>query len=231
MLESSCLSVRGVDAGSFLQSQLTGDVGQLAGIPVLSAWCNAKGRVIALFRIRRENDGYRLARPTELADDVSKRLLMFRFRAKVDISVEEAGAEDLGVAPGIDYDAWRLELVEAGIPWIGQAQSEEFTPHMLNLDLLGAVSFDKGCYPGQEIVARTHYRGATKRRLRRFTATRTHREGSKVQSGERDAGDVVNVAGNSLLAVVPVAGSDFSIDGDPLSGEALPYLLDAPEKD
>lgn len=228
MLENSCLFVTGDDAGSFLQSQLTGDIERLDVEPQLSAWCSAKGRVIVLFRIRRiKDEGYRLALPAELAESVEKRLLMFRFRARVDVLLEEASAEDLGVAADMNYASWRQGLIETGIPWVGKAQSEEFTPHMLNLDLLGAVSFDKGCYPGQEIVARTHYRGATKRRLRRFTAGREHSEGSKVQSGERDAGEIVNVAGTSILAVVPVAGSDFSIDGDPLTGEALPYSLEA----
>ena len=48
------------------------------------------------------------------------------------------------------------------------SQSENYTPHMLNLDLLGAISFDKGCYTGQEIIARTQFLGNSKRRLMRY---------------------------------------------------------------
>ena len=227
MPENACLVLSGEDRASFLQSQLTSDVDSVGDKPALSAWCSAKGRVIALFRIRQADDTFRLALPSELVDSVEKRLMMFRFRARVDFARDEATPDDLGVAEGTDYAAWRQSLVDSGIPWIGERQSEEFTPHMLNLDLLGAVSFDKGCYPGQEIVARTQFRGATKRRLRRFTAGRQHSEGSKVQSGDRDAGDVVNVVGTSILAVVPVAGTGFSIDGDPLTEETLPYSLEA----
>ncbi|MGR9085793.1 MAG: CAF17-like 4Fe-4S cluster assembly/insertion protein YgfZ [Gammaproteobacteria bacterium] len=60
---------------------------------------------------------------------------------------------------------WRFLDLMAGIPWINAATSEEFIPQMLNLDRLGGISFNKGCYTGQEIVARTHYLGKTKRAL------------------------------------------------------------------
>ena len=94
-------------------------------------------------------------------------------------------------------------------------------------DLIGAVDFEKGCYPGQEIVARTHYRGASKRRLFRFSAAAPPEEGAKVQAGDRDVGDVVNVAGSQLLAVVPVDATGLSVEGADLTPEALPYALDA----
>ena len=67
-----------------------------------------------------------------------------------------------------DPARWRLEDIRAGIPRIGQAMSEEFLPQMLNLDLLDGISFNKGCYTGQEIVARTHYLGSLKRRMYRL---------------------------------------------------------------
>jgi folate-binding protein YgfZ len=58
--------------------------------------------------------------------------------------------------------------VAAGEPEVFAATSEEFVGQMLNLDLLGAIAFDKGCYTGQEVIARAHYRGRVKRRLQRF---------------------------------------------------------------
>jgi len=61
--------------------------------------------------------------------------------------------------------AWRVGDIEAGLPWVQAATQERFIPQTLNLDLLGGVSFDKGCYPGQEVVARSHYRGTLKRRM------------------------------------------------------------------
>ena len=62
-------------------------------------------------------------------------------------------------------DYWRYLDLLAGIPWLTNDTSEEFIPQMLNLDELGAISFTKGCYTGQEIVARTHYLGKAKRSL------------------------------------------------------------------
>jgi folate-binding protein YgfZ len=99
-----------------------------------------------------------------------------------------------------------IARLQAGIPQIGAATSEKFTPHMLNLDLLGAVSFDKGCYPGQEIVARTHYLGDSRRRLGRFRlpADDGPSPGDKVVLGEGCKVDVVNAAGRELLGVAPV---------------------------
>lgn len=62
-------------------------------------------------------------------------------------------------------ELWRLEDISAGLPWFEVDQTESYTPHMLNLDTLGGISLDKGCYTGQEIVARTHYLGKNKRQL------------------------------------------------------------------
>ncbi|MDH3351553.1 MAG: hypothetical protein OEM51_08395, partial [Gammaproteobacteria bacterium] len=152
----------------------------------------------------------------ELTEEVVKRLTMFRFRARVEFAVTQTAPRQLGVKG--TFDTWQLENLRAGVPEILQAQSEKFTPHMLNLDLLGAVSVDKGCYPGQEIVARTHFRGTTKRRCLRFESSEPVSPGDKVFDGERDVGEVVNVIGNELLAVVPTDGTgmELSVGGIPL---------------
>lgn len=72
--------------------------------------------------------------------------------------------DNQGFQPG-DSDQWRYIDILSGIPWLTTGTSEEFIPQMLNLDLLGGISFNKGCYTGQEIVARTHYLGKAKRSL------------------------------------------------------------------
>jgi folate-binding protein YgfZ len=194
MLSISTLKVTGQDAAEFLQGQLTNDMRRLEEDPeMLAAWCNPKGRVIWFGTVWPIESGFGLSVLSEIAEDVVRRLTLFRFRAKVEFEIVDEGQT---VDPAF--------LVEHGYPYIGAVQSEQFTPHMLNLDQLAAISLDKGCYTGQEIVARTHYKGATKRRARRFEASGPVVEGSKVQLDGRDVGDVLNVAGNQLLAVVPV---------------------------
>jgi folate-binding protein YgfZ len=73
-----------------------------------------------------------------------------------------------GAAAAGSSDAWRLADIRAGLPQVYAATSEAFVAQMLNLDLLDGISFTKGCYTGQEIIARAHYRGQVKRRMRRF---------------------------------------------------------------
>ena len=68
-------------------------------------------------------------------------------------------------------EIWRRRAIAAGEPQVYGATSEEFVAQMLNLDALGAIAFDKGCYIGQEVIARAHYRGRVKRRMQRFVAS------------------------------------------------------------
>ena len=212
----STITVSGADAFEFLQGQLTNDLRLLdAEQTLLAAWCNPKGRVICLMTVATMPDGYSLAIPTDLTDDIIKRLTMFRFRSKVEFEVlPEPTAIDLS------------EQIEAGIPWIGLEQTEKFTPHMLNLDLLNAISFDKGCYTGQEIVARTHYKGATKRRTLAFESDSPVAVGDSVSDDDRETGTVLNVADKKLLAVVRTGDStdDLTVGSSGLRPIPLPYL-------
>jgi hypothetical protein len=220
----SRILVSGDDAFDFLQAQLTNDLRLLDARPqLLAAWCNPKGRVICILRVSRSDTAYKLLLPTELAESVLRRLAMFRFRSRVDFETAPATAEDLGIA-GTPAD-WLRDNLRAGRPEVWQAQSEEFTPHMLNLDLIGAISFDKGCYPGQEIVARTHYRGATRRRTHRFESSQPASPADRVSDGERDIGEVLNAIGTDLLAVIPSEKADepLTVDGAKLTHIPLEY--------
>ena len=238
----SSITVSGPDSFDFLQAQLTTDI---AAIPeaelqrsgrsghashvassdlVRSAWCNPKGRVICMPFLRKNADGYCLTIPTELVELVIQRMTMFRFRSKVEFAAQTASPEELGIETTVDN--WLLENLRGGIPEIWPLESEKFTPHMLNLDLLDIISLDKGCYPGQEIVARTHFRGASKRRCLRFESAEPLSPGDKVADGQRDVGEVVNAIGNDLLAVVPLDKKDIPLDvnGVALHNVALTYL-------
>lgn len=207
-LPYATIVVSGDDALEFLQGQLSADLRELENVDcLLSAWCNPKGRVISLLRVRAVDGGYALTLPADIVEVVLKRLSLFRFRSKVDFEARGVEPDDLGLG-GLDsaeFENWRLMNLRNGIAEIGADQTEHYTPHMLNLDLLGAISLDKGCYTGQEIVARTHYRGASKRRLHLFESSVPLAAGDKVSTGDRTVGTVVNAIGLELLAVVPDA--------------------------
>jgi hypothetical protein len=108
-------------------------------------------------------------------------------------------------APNADELEWTLQEIRAGRPLITAATQDQFVPQMVNYEKLGAVDFQKGCYPGQEIVARAQYRGQVKRRMVHAKAP----AGVVLQPGaEFNGGTVVDVApaegGAELLAVMPV---------------------------
>lgn len=280
------IDVSGDDAAAFLQGQLTQDLARLASVPGLpAAWCNAKGRVIAVMRlIGIAADRYGLVVPGAAVDALVERLSTFRLRARVDIKRRDEGwlskatrfpddlarLESLGLMPErtpfvarrrgdvvafelggatrcvelfgrpdafedlnlalcqeLDDGNWQAALVEAGVPHIEGATSEKFTAHMLNLDLLGAISFDKGCYTGQEVIARTQHLGQSKRRLLRYRlVSGVASPGVRLEYEGRDAGEVVSAAGPQLLAVVPLdlAGQTLSLAGNTATPLDLPYL-------
>ena len=100
--------------------------------------------------------------------------------------------------------AWILSDIAQGFPLVVQATSEHYVPQMVNLDKLGGVSFKKGCYPGQEIVARTHYLGKIKRHLYRVASAHPLTAGAEVRSS------VLNgQACGSLLTAAPDAEGNW----------------------
>jgi folate-binding protein YgfZ len=135
---------------------------------------------------------------------------------------------------------WRLEDIQVGIPSVGPAISEEFVPQMLNLDLLGGISFSKGCYTGQEIVARTHYLGNLKRRMFRLQSTGAiePEPGDPIYPARREtqsAGMVVVAAPaeqgtHQMLAVLNVAQAEHGDLWLRRSGDSKLSLLLLPQQ-
>lgn len=128
----------------------------------------------------------------------------------------------------LDDEAWRAARIRAGYVDIAATNSALYTPHMLNLDRCGAISFEKGCYTGQEIVARTEHRGRSKRRTLRFTCEAPGLvTGDKLVDGESEIGTVVNACGNECLAVVPLdaIGGPLTVRGHPAKPLPLPYAV------
>ena len=97
---------------------------------------------------------------------------------------------------GWSMEDWRLADIEAELPWIGEKTSGKFLAHSLNLDLSGAVSFTKGCYVGQEIIARMEHRGRPKRRMRRLRLPPEvdARSGARAEHPELGAVTVIGAA-------------------------------------
>jgi folate-binding protein YgfZ len=128
---------------------------------------------------------------------------------------------------------WHLESIRGGLPQVVAATHETFVAQMLNLDLLQGISFDKGCYTGQEIIARMHFRGQVKRRMLRFAvAGAPPAAGTRLVSNGDHAGDVVDSAttqnGSELLAVINLSQRDraLQIDGQAGTLEPLPLPYD-----
>lgn len=148
-------------------------------------------------------------------------------------SVAEVYAAEGDAIAGLADDAlsaedWQAARIRAGLPDPGPRSVGEFTPHMLNLERLGAVSFSKGCYTGQEIVARTQHLGKVKRRMFLVAAARGAplEEGADVLDPEgRRAGAIVTASGHEALAVLRQERAEqdglTSGDGEPLDVTAL----------
>ena len=132
----------------------------------------------------------------------------------IEIFGSERAFEDaeLSFDPAI-VDGQRASMkIRVGIAEINSENTEKYTPHMLNLDQQGAINFNKGCYTGQEVVARTENLGESKRRLMRYSCDAPDIAiGDKLSDGERDVGTVVNVSDTKLLAVTPVAAHEKTL--------------------
>lgn len=139
-----------------------------------------------------------------------------------------------GIEPAPVSD-WELDRIRLGEPEVYAATSETWIPQMLNLDLLGAVSFRKGCYPGQEIVARTQNLGRIKRRLFRYgvSGTSLPAPGATLFRAGTKVGEVVRCAEHAgageLLAVVNLDVAGMALEDESgavtCSPEPLPYAV------
>lgn len=300
------IAVAGADAATFLQGQLSNDLNAVTETrSQLSAWCNAKGRVLVLLRIHLHAGTYYLQLPRDQLEFTLQRLRMYVLRAQVSLTDVSATQIQLGITgpdaealltrtlgvpppttsysvvntqlaqapvsvltlPGVqprfavittpaaaqalqrqwaatttpaDSGLWSLLDIRAGLPTLHSATQDLFIPQMLNLDLIGALSFTKGCYPGQEIVARTHHLGAVKRRMYYACActAATPAPGTALHASHNGQaiGQVIAAAARSaeaveLLAVLPTADAVNQPvhlqepEGPLLRFLALPYTL------
>jgi folate-binding protein YgfZ len=136
-----------------------------------------------------------------------------------------------------DAQEWQAADLAAGLPWIASLTQDLFIPQTVNLELAGGVSFTKGCYPGQEVVARSHYRGTVKRRMaygrleETDTAAHPGVDVYDAKNAHEATGRVVDAAGGALLFETTLASlpeGDLRLgaaDGPRIRVLPLPYAL------
>jgi folate-binding protein YgfZ len=252
--ERAFVRASGPDAVSYLQSMVTNDVEAIApGGGTYALLLTPKARVIADLEVFRTGSDLVLACPPETVDDVLGTLLRARFRKQVVLEpagyalvwgeadgalaelVTPIGVERLlASAPNGDTapaEAWELARIEAGMPRFGHEFTPESMPAEAGLEDR-AISFTKGCYPGQEPVARLHYRGHANRGVRgvRFDGA-VAVPGAHVIVERADVGRVTSVADSPRFGPIGLAilrrevaeGAAGDADGTALTVAGLPF--------
>jgi len=192
----SLLKITGDDSHSFLQSQFTNDISKINPNEIqLNAYCQHQGKIMALLWVFARDNSLYISLPSDLKELVLSKLNMFKLMSRVDIEDISSITNQYGLidetcndcfkirnnlffhvsnkilGTNCNFDLWEKACIDNNLPEIYSSTSEQLTPQVLNLDINeSGVSFSKGCYPGQEVVARMHYLGKPKRRLFRFVS-------------------------------------------------------------
>lgn len=223
--DHGCILIAGPEAESFLQGQLTCDV---KNCPTLGGYCNTQGRLISLFYLFKNpepNDGYILECPLDILDTTLATLKKYAMFSKV--TFQNISDKSQSQTP-VEVDDWQTLDILAKIPQLTSKTQGLFLPHHLNLPELGAVSFKKGCYLGQEIIARMHYRSKIKKHLAILEVEPTDyplEPGSPLYSlsihTSEPVGHIVTIANNLILASMLDAALNTELRAGELTG---PYL-------
>jgi tRNA-modifying protein YgfZ len=213
--------VAGPDAADYLQRMVSNDVEALEiGATCDALLLTAKAKVIApLHVLRRADDDFLLSTEPELGDRVRHELVRMRFAAKAEIEPEEHVAWlVLGEGEVLDeqppgeevseeeFERWRIE---SGIPRWGAEIDETILPAEAGLDETH-ISFTKGCYPGQEPIARQRYRGKVNRQLRvlDLETEQVPAPGTELVHGDKKVGRITSAVPGLALAFVRVEVPD-----------------------
>lgn len=236
------ITIEGPDAVAFAQTQFASKVTSLTiGHWQFSAWLNPQGRVRVWFHLARlaEDRLLLLLRGGDAAALVES-LNGFRFRSKLTLDADDNRELATGPAmplfdldtqsermtigcgthrmelvdPGNGDELWRVPQLREGWPWLSNDALEHWLPPALSLQRLQAVVTDKGCYPGQEIVARMHYRNAHKQHLHRVTLSQPAAAGHVLRMNGNELGRLVNVviAPTGIEALAVLRDDAFAVD-------------------
>jgi folate-binding protein YgfZ len=235
--------VAGPDAEDFLQRMLSNDVTEA---PCRAMLLTPKARLIApLVVVRRGDEDFLLLTEPSLGEAVSATLLRARFAAKVEIEPEqhtsvvvfgedggipndelgEPGSEllDAGVAPTLTADEVERTRIESGTPAWGKELDDTILPAEAGLDATH-VSFTKGCYPGQEPIARLHHRGKVNRSLRALEVAGAE-PGDEIRHGEKVVGRITSAVADRALGYVRVevpVDAELAVGSQAKTARALP---------
>jgi folate-binding protein YgfZ len=224
--ERDFVRVAGPDAADYLQRMVSNDVEALAvGEACPALLLTAKARVIApLVVLRRDRDGFLLLTEPGLGAAVGAHLSRMRLRAQCEIEAEEhdsvlvfGGADgfatdwsgaretlDSGLEPTLSEDELELRRIESGVPRWEHEIDGRILPAEAGLDATH-VSFSKGCYPGQEPVARLHFRGHPNRGLRVLELDELPEQDASLLHDAREVGRVTSAARRADGTVVALA--------------------------
>jgi folate-binding protein YgfZ len=210
------ITLSGPDAAAFANAQLSNNVLTLpTGRWHWSGWLDPKGRVRTVLHVARVADERFVLVPRGgdgaiFADDL--RRFVFRSKVKIDTSdtlhvvdgdafgdgetkedvdgtlVLGEGSASLRIGMATGDDAWRARHIVKGFAWLPDEALGALLPPALSMERIGAVAFDKGCFPGQEIAARLHFLGGHKRHLHVVVAAHALREGDALRVNGKDVG-------------------------------------------
>ena len=195
--DRALLKLSGSENEAFLQAQLSNDISILDNSGVqLNAYCQHQGKILALFWVIRIGDDFLLSFPLDLLNSIKARLQMFVLMSDVKITDVTEQYLQIGLIGKSQKDSlringqlsliltkpknlskfdlstqeyWDKACIDSFLPEVSIVSTETYIPQMLNLDINEVgVNFSKGCFPGQEVVARLHYLGKAKRRLFAF---------------------------------------------------------------
>ncbi len=223
------ISVKGESAATFLQGQLTCDVREINETQgVLGACCDPKGRMVANFFVFQKNKDYYFLLPKSMISIAVTHLKKYAVFSKLELlAVNEAEAYPLPeiTLKELDENHWRSLNVRAGLVWVYPQTSGKLIPQMINLQKWGGISFTKGCYIGQEVIARTEHLGKLKRHLYRalVDSETPATPGDELKNqNDQTMGVVVEAArkniGYELLAVI----QDVAIENGDIAFSRLP---------
>ncbi len=199
----------GNDADKFLQGQITANTASISDTYLPTAICNLKGRVQFGLWIRRIADGFGLVLCADLADEFAKHIKKFGAFSKIALSAPQPiYPVIIDERPSFGFDdmqadvAWQLLSIAQGNYWIDKEASEKFQPQELRLHQRGGVAYDKGCYLGQEIVARLYFKASPKAYLHRVASADVEFFATQAEEHHLDVVNAISTLDGSEALVV-----------------------------